>query len=84
MLKEIVTEDMEHFCGKTEDLMTDTGLKGNLMGLEISIMKMVINIKVNLFLVKEMELENIPGKTVIHMMGTGNKESLMELENIVG
>ena len=35
-------------------------LKENLMGLEILIMKMVINIKVNLLLVKEMELENIP------------------------
>ena len=75
---------MEHLNGKMEAPMMVTGLKANLMDLEILIMKMVINIKVNLLLEKEMELVNIPGKMVIHMMVIGNKDSLMELEISLG
>ena len=40
--------------------------------------------KGNLLLEKETELANIPGKMAIHMMVIGNKDLLMELENIVG
>ena len=73
MLKEIATEDMEHFFGKMEVLMMVTGLKENLMDLEILIMEMVINIKVNLA-GKRDGIENTPGKMVIHMMVIGNKD----------